>query len=158
MPLLSSRCDVLATAGVEHYPQPGPSSWLALTPSDCPKPHSLLLRVCQNLCVQRGGSQPKHLAVTWMQEKLEVRFLRQHLLSYRKAELGICLFCMHWDVAVIARERISRRFLVPDPWPGAQLATKARQSKSVSSGRHLGARQEENCGDGAHWPRFWAVS
>lgn len=67
----SSGCDVLATCRGWSIILSLVSSWLALC--DCPKPHSLLLRVCQNLSsVQRGGSQPapcSHLDAG----KLEVR-------------------------------------------------------------------------------------
>ena len=82
-------------AGVEHYLQPGPSSWLALKPSDCPQPHSLLLRVCQNLSVLRGEDLRQHLAVTWMQADWKSDAQAASLsyasrpLSQKSGELGI---------------------------------------------------------------------
>lgn len=77
--------------------------------------HSLLLRVCQNLLVFRGEDLSQHLAVTWMQANWKSDPQAASSELQKSWELGICLFSMHWDVAVIARKELVDCFLVPGP-------------------------------------------
>lgn len=129
-------------AGVEHYPQPGPSSWLALKPSDCPKPHSLLLRVCQNLSVFRGEDLSQHLAVTWMQANWKSDPQAASSELQKSWELGICLFSMHWDVAVIARKELVDRFLVPGPMTWSPAGHQSQAIKKCVLWETLGGLEQ----------------